>query len=1406
MEQDRWIEVSDSQFPHEIEGLAYLKSKIPAQSPYRVWSNFEFRDGRGGWHEVDALLLGRGGLHLLELKYYSGRLTGSDTQWLRDGRRAEPSPLLLARRKAQYLASKLKDALADWAREKGIGFEEVRGLVPFVGQAVFLHHPRFVSELPASSALGLYGLDEEATSSHLPGISDLIGQEPRANAAIGQNQEAILVDLMARIGLVQRREREAGSWIIEDGALDEGPGWQDWSGYHKVSKQETVRIRFQITPPGTSQSVASRNYKIAEHEFRLMSRLSHDGLLRPRDLVDSELGVGLVYDYSDGMQRLDLWLAGQPNGLPLDQRLSIIRQLAEALDYAHRNQVVHRGLSPKAVWIKAIHGQPKVLIGDWQSAGLASGQVLTGHAADGVTSLLDRRPDPNQADAWLTEAFEAPEGRWQPESADRIRVDVFSLGALAYFILASQRPADSSLVLAERLRNQRGLDLSLELPSISPSIREAVLGATRPAPGERFDGVGKFLDALFGSPPPSSMTGEEIDAVDAVPGAALADGRFTVLRRLGRGSTAVGLLVKDADDAGAQRVLKVAVDSKAAHRLHEEAAVLRALSGPRLVKILDGPLSLGDRSALLLESAGEQTLSELLRERKRLSLDLLERLGRDLLEALVQLDKDGVDHRDIKPGNLGVRAERSGKHLVLFDFSLSRAAASDIAAGTPPYLDPFLGGLRSRFDSAAERYSAAVVLFEMATGHTPFYGDPLAHPSSVPNEATIEAHDFDRAVAPRLVSFFRTALARDAKRRYDTATEMLENWRAAFPTDATTAPENSDELAAVATQATPLEQSGLSARALSALEPLGVSTVGELTAVDPVRLNALRGVAHATKREVSTRAVAWRQKFGDKAKQGTAGTALLPSVLALAERLIEAAGTRKAVQSRAAAGLILGTYGDVDAFATQAQLGAHLPNPVTAAGANQLVGKLQTAWAEDQPVLGFLRHLSTVVNQRLNALGGAATIDELAMEVLAQTTVESERTGENERIARGLLRIVVDRQRALKRADSNDEPLELRRRDGNAMLLARETPLLDAAERLGREADSLLAESTAQPAVVPAERVHQRLTAFLDAAGIEDALLRDRVRLARLAAGLSRQAAASGSGELHDRDLSQIEALGLALRGVAGPQRLSPREIVDRVRVRFPAVPALPTSGRLAELLREAGLELAHDPASGTYGIPTIAELSQASSSRLATGTHTGGLFASESTPESRLRDSITQRSFLALGARADLCDTLAVRLETEFHAQRIDVTALLLDELKSLSLEAGFPSWEALVRADAQPENDRATRGVAAAVMRAVPVVEAAISAAAADTGQDPRPVVIVEASPLARYGRADILRHWSDLATGRGQAVWVILPQVGASRGPLLDGASVQTSPNQYLRVDTAWIDAPTNRIPAAAEGATL
>lgn len=100
---ERWTEVTPSPFPHEQEGLDQIRALLPDVQPFRAWSDVEFRDGQGKWHEVDLLVLGRRRLHLVELKYYAGTLRGDDLTWRREGKRPEDSPLKLARRKAQRL-------------------------------------------------------------------------------------------------------------------------------------------------------------------------------------------------------------------------------------------------------------------------------------------------------------------------------------------------------------------------------------------------------------------------------------------------------------------------------------------------------------------------------------------------------------------------------------------------------------------------------------------------------------------------------------------------------------------------------------------------------------------------------------------------------------------------------------------------------------------------------------------------------------------------------------------------------------------------------------------------------------------------------------------------------------------------------------------------------------------------------------------------------------------------------------------------------------------------------------------------------------------------------------------------------------------------------------------------------
>ncbi len=97
VELDRWHEITPSAFTHEAEGLALLRKSFPTTLPFTACSNLGFRDDQGRWHEIDLLVLGKSRLHLVELKFCSGTLRGDDHRWLRDGRRAEDSPLRLAR-------------------------------------------------------------------------------------------------------------------------------------------------------------------------------------------------------------------------------------------------------------------------------------------------------------------------------------------------------------------------------------------------------------------------------------------------------------------------------------------------------------------------------------------------------------------------------------------------------------------------------------------------------------------------------------------------------------------------------------------------------------------------------------------------------------------------------------------------------------------------------------------------------------------------------------------------------------------------------------------------------------------------------------------------------------------------------------------------------------------------------------------------------------------------------------------------------------------------------------------------------------------------------------------------------------------------------------------------------------
>ncbi len=103
----------------------------------------------------------------------------------------------------------------------------------------------------------------------MPGISDRLLEPAPDKHAIGRNRDEIITASMARIGVVQRRQREAGSWVIDEEPLGEGDGWQDWPAFHRVATTDRARIRFLVTPPGATATTRAGVRRVAEHEYRI---------------------------------------------------------------------------------------------------------------------------------------------------------------------------------------------------------------------------------------------------------------------------------------------------------------------------------------------------------------------------------------------------------------------------------------------------------------------------------------------------------------------------------------------------------------------------------------------------------------------------------------------------------------------------------------------------------------------------------------------------------------------------------------------------------------------------------------------------------------------------------------------------------------------------------------------------------------------------------------------------------------------------------------------------------------------------------------------------------------------------------------------------------------------------------
>jgi serine/threonine-protein kinase len=228
---------------------------------------------------------------------------------------------------------------------------------------------------------------------------------------------------------------------------------------------------------------------------------------------------------------------------------------------------------------------------------------------------------------------------------------------------------------------------------------------------------------------------------------------------------------------------RYAEDESVRQRFTREALAAARLSGePNTVTIFDVGEHDG-RPYIVMEYLSGGSLDDvLLREGAQPPervFDWLEHAAR----ALDAAHREGVVHRDVKPGNLML--DREGDVHVA-DFGIASAAGMDsltmtgTVLGTAGYLSPEQAQ-GDRATPASDRYALAVVAFELLTGKRPFAADsPTAEASAHVYGEVPSVSDRQSSLPRELDLVFQKAMAKDPAGRYASAAEFVAALRAAM--------------------------------------------------------------------------------------------------------------------------------------------------------------------------------------------------------------------------------------------------------------------------------------------------------------------------------------------------------------------------------------------------------------------------------------------------------------------------------------------------------------------------------------------------------------------------------------------------------------------------------------------------
>jgi len=256
------------------------------------------------------------------------------------------------------------------------------------------------------------------------------------------------------------------------------------------------KVVVKVLPPEMAAGVNAERFR---REILLAAKLQHPHIV---PLLTAGAGGDLLYYVMPFIQGESLRTRLAREGeLPVGQAARILRDVADALAYAHRQGVVHRDIKPD-----------NVLLADGHAVVTDFGVAKAVESSTGASSLT------SLGVALGTPAYMSPEQAAADPHVDH-RADIYALGAMAYEVLTGRPPftgATPQSVLAAHV-TQAPDHVSVHRGTVPPALAEAVMRCLSKKPADRFQQAGELVP-LFDSllTPSGGMTPTGTQPVPAV--------------------------------------------------------------------------------------------------------------------------------------------------------------------------------------------------------------------------------------------------------------------------------------------------------------------------------------------------------------------------------------------------------------------------------------------------------------------------------------------------------------------------------------------------------------------------------------------------------------------------------------------------------------------------------------------------------------------------------------------------------------------------------------------------------------------------------------------------------------------------------------------------------------------------